>query len=83
MLAEVESRKRAAGTAIEDIDPWMERSEGTADDDVTLAAGQVSAGHGDDPIVEGTVSEGHVTAMDVLQLGGPDPLEDLFEDDMP
>ena len=33
---------------------------------------------------EGTVREGHVTAVcDVLQLGGPVPLENLFDDDMP
>ena len=32
---------------------------------------------------EGTVSEGHVAAVDALQLGGPDPLDNVFEDDLP
>ena len=47
MHLEVESRKRAADTATEDTDGRIEGNEGTADDDVTTAAGQVSAGHGD------------------------------------
>ena len=37
MQVEVGSRTRAADTAIEDIDPRMEGSEGAADDDVTIA----------------------------------------------
>ena len=40
---QVESRKRAADKAIEDMNPRMEGKGETADDDVTLEAGQVSA----------------------------------------
>ena len=32
---------------------------------------------------EGTVSEGHVAAVDALQLGGPDPLDNLFDNELP
>ena len=32
---------------------------------------------------EGAVSEGHVSAVDMMQIGGPVPLEDVFEDGMP
>ena len=42
---------------MDDIVPRMEGDGGTADDDVTIAAGQLSAGHGDDPMGEGAVSE--------------------------
>ena len=42
--------------------PRMEGNKRIADDDVTIAAGQVSAGQRDDPMGAGTVSEGHVTA---------------------
>ena len=75
---QAESKKRAADTAIEDIDPRMDGKEATADDDVTIAAGQVSAGHGDDPMGEGTANEGQVAAVDALQPSGPAPLEDLL-----
>ena len=78
---QVESRKRAADAAIEDVDPRMQGYEEIVDDDVTIAAGQVSAGHGDDPMGVGTDSEGQV-AVDALQRGGPVPVEDLFEYDM-
>ena len=50
---------------------------------MTLAAGQVSAGHGDDSMEEGTASDGHVTAVEALQPGGPVPQEDLFAMDVP
>ena len=76
---QAESRKRTADTAIEVIDPRMERKLLMT----TIAARQVSAGNGDDPMEEGTVSEGHVAAVDALRPGGPVPLEDLSEDDIP
>ena len=46
---EVGYTTRAADTAIEDSDPRMEGSEGTADNDVTTADGHVSDGHGTIP----------------------------------
>ena len=49
----------------------MQRNERPAEADATIAAGLISA-----------VNEGHAAAEDVLQLGGPFPLKDLFEDDM-
>ena len=55
---EVESKKRTADKAIEDIDPRMEGNEETADDDVTLACGRVQTEHGDDPMGEGTMECG-------------------------
>ena len=75
------SRKLAADTAIEDIDSRIEGSAEAADD-VTLAAGQVSAGHEDDSMDQGTVSEGHVPAVHAPKPGGPVPLADLYQDDM-
>ena len=45
----------------------MEGHEDISDDEVTVAGGEVYDGRGDDP---GTVSEGHVVAVDALQLGG-------------
>ena len=50
---------------------------------MTGADGHVSAGHGDDSMGEGIVTEGQVAAVDVLQPGGQFPLENLCEYDMP
>ena len=54
--------------------------QGTADGHVTIVAGQVLAGHGQqhDLMGEGTVSEGYVSAVDVVQPGGPVGLEDVL-----
>ena len=46
---------------------------------MTTATGQVSAGHGDDPMGDNTLGEAHATAVDVLQSGGA---VHRFEDDM-
>ena len=80
MPVEVETRRGAADRAVLVNEPQMVWKKELL---MTLAVGQVSAGHGDDPMEESFLSEGHVTAVDVLQGGGQVPLEDLFDDGMP
>ena len=77
MQVEVESRTRAPDTATEEIDPRMEGNEGTADDDVTIAAGQVPAGRGDD-----LIGKPHCQRR-TRDRSGPVPLEDRCKDDVP
>ena len=77
---QVESRKRAADTAIEDIGPRMEGNEETADDGVTLSAGQCFRLN----MEMFPVGSGHCRRRTCGQQwmrckpGGPVPLEDLF-----